>query len=130
MDADTFSKALELEARNGIPDAVREFRQSLALQVLAGVVLRSPVDTGRFRGSWNVSADSPDHGVLPPAPAGGVTYGLPDIVGKVSKTALTPAFTPVWISNGLPYAQRLEEGWSKQAPTGMVAVTLASIWEK
>lgn len=31
-----------------------------------------------------------------------------------------------WISNGLPYIERLENGaWSKQAPAGMVKVTLA-----
>lgn len=32
-----------------------------------------------------------------------------------------------WVSNSLPYAQRLEDGWSKQAPIGMVKVTFAEL---
>lgn len=36
-------------------------------------------------------------------------------------------FTTVYIHNSLPYALRLENGWSTQAPTGMVAVTVNSL---
>lgn len=33
----------------------------------------------------------------------------------------------IYIANGLPYILRLENGWSKQAPAGMVAITLAEL---
>jgi hypothetical protein len=33
----------------------------------------------------------------------------------------------VWLSNNLPYANRLENGWSKQAPAGMVNLTFAEL---
>ena len=34
------------------------------------------------------------------------------------------------IQNNLPYANRLENGWSKQAPKGMVALTLSEMRTK
>jgi len=30
----------------------------------------------------------------------------------------------IYLTNNLPYAQRLEEGYSQQAPAGMVALTI------
>jgi len=33
----------------------------------------------------------------------------------------------IFIVNGLPYINRLENGWSQQAPNGMVAITLAEL---
>lgn len=77
------------------------------------VALKSPVDTGRFRANWNVS------------------YGTADMTTTEStnqaralqqaQEALTlPTGGIVTMSNGLPYARRLEHGWSKQAPYGMV----------
>ncbi|VEB42983.1 Uncharacterised protein [Chromobacterium violaceum] len=32
-----------------------------------------------------------------------------------------------WLVNPMPYAVKLEYGWSKQAPAGMVRLTLAEI---
>ena len=32
----------------------------------------------------------------------------------------------MYLTNSLPYAQRLESGWSGQAPAGMVKVTIAN----
>ena len=34
---------------------------------------------------------------------------------------------PIYIQNNLPYANRLENGWSNQAPAGMVALTIAEV---
>jgi hypothetical protein len=28
-----------------------------------------------------------------------------------------------YLANNVPYAQRIEDGWSRQAPTGLVALT-------
>ena len=33
----------------------------------------------------------------------------------------------IWISNNLPYITALEDGHSKQAPAGMVALSLAEV---
>lgn len=101
-------------------DGHREFVRDLAVRVYGGVTFRSPVATGRFRGSWTISWDSPDTAVL--ADGGGVVpftpQGLPAPPGD---------FPVAFINNSLPYGPRLEDGWSAQAPIGMVAVTLADL---
>ena len=40
-----------------------------------------------------------------------------------------PAFSVVWLSNNLDYILFLEEGSSRQAPQGMVAVTVQELRE-
>ena len=36
-------------------------------------------------------------------------------------------YVTIYIHNSLPYANRLEHGWSTQAPMGMVALTVTSL---
>ena len=82
------------------------------------VVLKSPVDTGRFRANWNFSVGAPDYSVTPSTnQARGQT--------EAAKALAMQVGTIAYLSNGLPYARRLENGWSKQAPAGMVRTTVA-----
>ncbi len=98
-------------------------RKKIALQALQGVVYKSPVDTGRFRGNWLVGVEVIDLSTTSvPDPAGGLTVEK----GTVKIEESVP-MTAIWITNNLPYANRLENGWSKQAPAGMVAITVAEI---
>jgi len=87
-------------------------------QVFRSVVLRSPVDTGRFRANWNVSFGGPNYTT---------TLRTDDSRGLVeaAKALRMPVGGVAWISNGLPYALRLEHGYSKQAPAGMVKLAAA-----
>lgn len=92
----------------------------IALEMFERVILRSPVDTGRFRGNWQVGIGN--------IPAG--TLRLDDKSGRatISKAQaaalrLEPGQT-ITLVNNLPYGPRLENGWSKQAPAGMVALTV------
>jgi hypothetical protein len=55
--------------------------------------LASPVDTGRFRSSWQIEQQ--------------------EFSGSVS--------------NNLPYAERLANGWSKQAPAGWIDATAKDV---
>ena len=100
---------------------VRDFIRLLALKFLTGVVLRSPVDTGRFRGSWRIGTGQVDESVEAEGGGGDPSQTEP---GKLSRY---DGKSIVYITNSLPYAVRLEEGWSKQAPKGMVAITIAEI---
>jgi hypothetical protein len=77
---------------------------------------------GRFRGNWSVAFDSPPMGTLDRIdPVGGQT-----IAEGSSVLAQFKAGRTIYIVNNLPYAHRLEyEGWSKQAPEGMVRVSIA-----
>jgi hypothetical protein len=81
----------------------------------------SPVYTGSFRASWRVSLNAPREDVTvrkdPANPLRGAAFRWP------------PGFKlgdDVYISNNLPYAHLIEyEGWSKQAPFGVLRVAVA-----
>jgi hypothetical protein len=82
------------------------------------VVLKSPRDTGRFAANWNVSHGTPNLGTTASVDAG---RGLKEAAGA----GLLPVGGVVYLANGLPYARRLEYGYSKQAPAGMVRISVA-----
>ena len=75
---------------------------------------------GRFRSNWQLSVDVPAAGVL--------SLAAPDVAaaiaahGAVLKGA--KAGHIYYLVNNLPYAIPLENGHSKQAPIGMVGITV------
>lgn len=88
--------------------------RTIALAMLQEIVLRSPVDTGRFRNNNIVSVVSPVYASTVETDASGAgTISR----GAAAMSGLEP-YTTVFIQNNLPYAQRLEDGHSKQAPPG------------
>jgi hypothetical protein len=90
----------------------------LMAEVDARLKMKSPVDTGRFRASWTIGVGQIDTSV---APAGGtVAQAEPRI------PAITMGAT-YYHANSLPYARRLEYGWSQQAPGGMVRLTAQEV---
>ncbi len=92
------------------------------LDMAGQMVLMSPVDTGRFRSNWQYGAGSinTDTGASIDASGAGSIGRI-----TVGVAAWKPGETMI-VSNSLPYAQRLEVGWSKQAPAGVVRTTIAS----
>lgn len=96
-------------------------QRAFALTCLNGVVLRSPVDTGRFRASHIVSVGQEDFSEPSAADRTGaqtMQAGM-KAIGGIPKGQLPRIF----IQTNLPYARRLENGWSKQAPSGVYAVS-------
>lgn len=104
-----------------------------AAQVYADIVVRWPVDTGYSRRNWQVSVDPPPSDVIgsPPKKIQGkpaeVLAPLYDPNGANTAIPIPKMATQVWIVNNVAYAQRLEEGWSKQAPQGAVRIALAQV---
>ena len=95
--------------------------RKLAFDALAGMLRRSPVRTGRFRGSWRVAKKTPDLSVAPVGSSGG--GGASPSGDQVAKIESITILDTVHISNNLPYAEALERGSSAQAPAGILAVT-------
>ena len=96
-----------------------------ALDVFSSLVQKSPVDTGRFRGNWQVGIGSINNNVNSSADV--LKQHSPPNAENINKAqAALSKYTNqiIYISNSLPYAQRLEDGYSKQAPVGMVRLTL------
>jgi len=91
--------------------------RAIAIQILNVIVETSPVDTGRFRNNNMVSLDAPDFSETEEVdPVGGIA--LQRGIGVISKAA---NYGVIYIQNNLPYAEALEDGHSKQAPTGIYA---------
>jgi hypothetical protein len=115
----TFALGLDAFVQKTKANADTVVRQA-SLSVLSSVVKRSPVDTGRFRGNWQTTVAAPATGNLNRDDKGGSEA----IAAGVGALTNAKAGDTVWIVNNLPYAQRLENGWSDQAPTGMVRLTV------
>lgn len=94
--------------------------RKIALDVFSKVIMRSPVDTGRFRGNWQVAIGE--------IPAGTVDVNDKEgtaTIAKVTAEALKlKAGQVIFLVNNLPYAWPLENGHSSQAPSGMVGITV------
>lgn len=101
---DAFAKAAGISADQAL--------RSVALEAFGRIVEQSPVDEGRYRASHRVAVNSVDTSV---EPEGQDSYGAPD-AGAISRAGFGDEIV---ISNNLPYAQRIEDGWSGQAPAGV-----------
>ena len=93
------------------------FRRRVTLGLKEKIERRTPVDTGRLRASWAVSDGQPSTYV----PAENSTGSAP-IQAQFSKP-----FDSSFIVSNLPYTVRVEFGYSKQAPQGMVRISMAEM---
>ena len=125
-------------------------QRTVTLQAMNGFVLKTPTDTGRARGGWTLEV-----GTEPPTVenrkkdrAGGYTLTLAE-----NRLRVLTAYNVIYIVNDVPYIAVLDQGtyvpsdpgpskdkrrsrkgktlvsggFSVQAPTGMVDVTLQEI---
>jgi hypothetical protein len=75
---------------------------------------------GHFRRNWQFGNGSPPEGEVEGIdPSGGAT--ITELTASVSDFAMGDTG---YVVNNLPYANRLEYGWSTQAPAGMVRITV------
>lgn len=91
--------------------------RKVTLDLFTSVVQKSPVDTGRFKANWNVSKTTPNFSFTA---ATNTARGE----AEAQKALNFSAGGVVYLSNGLPYARRLEYGYSGQAPSGMVRLSV------
>lgn len=109
-------------------DFARKTKQSLdatcrgvTIKWFSSTVQSTPVDTGRLRGNWIVSADAPVVSEL----------ARLDKTGRIVNSEITLTVKGVghvnYMTNNLSYAQKIEYGGSNQAPAGMVRINHARI---
>lgn len=105
-------------------------RNQIAGDMLQGVIMQSPVDTGAFRANHRVSIDADDleydSASLDPSGNKTLREGLTVIASN------DKPYSEVVIQNNLPYAEALENGHSEQAPgpSGVYGVTFDAVVEK
>ncbi|MGV8864099.1 MAG: HK97 gp10 family phage protein [Pseudomonas sp.] len=91
--------------------------RAATIDLFSGVIKSTPVDTGRAQGAWATSVGAP-------------SSATPDREGDAAAIAEVVATTPAgagqetYLSNALPYIERLENGWSDKAPAGMVTINM------
>lgn len=94
--------------------------RQVTIKAFSQIIMASPVDTGRFRMNWQVSNTTPATGVLiADDPSGSRAMGR-----MTNYVTSSPEWENFCFTNNLPYAERLEYGYSQQAPQGMVRVTV------
>jgi len=107
VDLSRFTKDMGLE----LDTVVRK----VALDAHNRVTQKTPVDKGRAKANWNVGTGAVDY-----TTSESTTIQRPTLNKGDGKR-------PVYITNNLPYIHKLEQGSSKQAPSGMVAVTMMEL---
>jgi hypothetical protein len=94
--------------------------RKISLDMFKRVISKSPVDTGRFKGNWQVAIGSIPTGTLEVEDKAGTAT-----IAKADAEALKlKAGDIIYLVNNLPYSRPLEYGWSKQAPSGMVRLSV------
>lgn len=112
--------AQALQARKlTLLEDMRQARRELILTVASDIIDGTPVKTGALRGSWQSSIEAPILDAVPRLDPSGATpkaqmASLPISLGN-----------DIYFANSLPYAERIEYGYSQQAPAGMVRVNIA-----
>lgn len=88
-----------------------------------GVVMNTPVLTGRLRANWQFGQLVPTGEVASEDTSGAAT--IAKIAGQVTSLK---AGGECWIVNNMPYAGEIEYGHSSvKAPQGMVRITLLNL---
>lgn len=109
--------------------------RKVVLDIGTRVVARSPVGNpslwkhpatkgytgGRFRANWQYGEGFVPTGVLEAKDKSG-SNTIASIARQLRPEGA--ALRVHYLTNNLPYAMRLETGWSTQAPSGMVAITV------
>ena len=93
--------------------------RALTLGIFGSIIKMTPVDTGRAKGNWQCTIGSPASGEAN-------TLGESAAMSAMLTTVPRGAGLCVFLTNNLPYIQRLEyDAHSRQAPAGMVRVSIA-----
>lgn len=105
-------------------EKIDRIRRASALELFKLVIYATPVDTGRLRGNWQTTINTPAAAATSrddPSGAAALSEAMANLGGLADV---------VWFVNNLPYAERVEyDGWSRQAPEGMVRRHVAQ-WNK
>jgi hypothetical protein len=113
--AEAFARALDKLVDQAQDHASEIIRKSL-IDTTQNIIDDTPVDTGRLRAGWHLDTNFDSDDV---PPEGQESYPKPE--------TQDPGHNSDWqweIFNNLEYCTVIEDGWSRQAPQGMVAVNL------
>lgn len=80
---------------------------------------------GHFRANWQLGVGSRPGGEIAGVDTSAKGQGGATTQGIIAAIPAETAGKVYWLANNAPYALRLEDGYSRQAPEGMVGITAA-----
>ena len=124
----SFSADLSKFCHKEAPEKTNKIVRGVVIEIANRLISRSPVGDasywqspppagyvgGHFRHNWQYGFNSVPSSILEGVDNSAVARtmsGLPTNTGGVH-----------WLVNNTPYAERIESGWSKQAPQGVVGL--------
>lgn len=100
--------------------------RKIALAAFAEIQKQSPVDKGTFRANWTVGIDTLDRSYdLSKVNASEAIQTAMAVIANGAKLG-----TSVFISNSVPYTIKLENGYSRQSPAGVVDPVMTRLKNK
>lgn len=102
-----------------IDKAEKVFRKT-CFEISNEVISNTPVDSGRAKNNWFPDINKFSNNTTENTDKTG-KQALSNVQTKTKSLQLGNTFT---LSNNLDYIEKLEYGWSKQSPNGMVGITL------
>jgi hypothetical protein len=99
----------------GVEPAVDDTVRKVAVVANQVLIMGTPVDTGQHRANWQVSIDTPIESVLEETNAQAAIDRNKAVIG-----AYRGEQRVLIIQNNAPAIQRLNDGWSAQAPAGFI----------
>lgn len=112
----SFSDQLTAFAKKA-PERVDQIVREVVYQVGLSVIRLSPIDTGAFVSNWRYGLMTPDTRWNPAQTGARFVNNMGDMPKAAAK------FTH-YVTNAAPYGPALERGHSRQAPMGMVVLTV------
>ncbi|MCF0055515.1 hypothetical protein [Dyadobacter sp. CY356] len=127
----TVDEQIKAAYTNKVEKNLEKAVRIVALQAYTNIVINTPVGNpdlwqspapegyvgGRARANWNIDINTVDLSVSD-------STEEPDTSKALGVTARYKMSDTIYISNNLPYIQRLNDGWSSQAPANFVDASI------
>lgn len=110
----SFAKSLSIA--DEMTDEINREARALGINLLNGLTRVTPVDTGRARGNWFVGINKSNRSIEQERTA---AQAVLDGVSDISSSKFLD-YPDIVLSNNLPYIERLNDGYSLQAPKKFV----------
>ena len=120
----SFNSAVTSAAKKITKKDIPKFITMVSLEVFRRIILRTPVDTGRARGNWQIEIGKAAEGILEVFPEEANEV----IQREQGKLIDIKPFSIIHITNNVEYVYYLEyDKRSSQHPEGMVEITLVEM---
>lgn len=125
MSAASFAREIDAELELAYREIGAQIGK-IGVEAAAEIVNRTPVLSGKARRNWITTVGGKSGATTEATDPTGAA-AIADARSALDGYGADGKFPTITVQNNLPYIDRLENGYSKQAPAGMVAVTMAGL---